>query len=117
MEKLFNTGFIFRMITSIFFVPFFLFLFDYGSIPLLIFIAGLIAVLSYEFFQILNQKGLEPYFKLGIVGSIITAFVMYFTSQAISFFVLTLLFITLSVAELTRKNNDRLLQEACSMTR
>ena len=109
MEKLFNTGFIFRMITSIFFVPFFLFLFDYGSIPLLIFIAGLIAVLSYEFFQILNQKGLEPYFKLGIIGSIITAFVMYFTSQAISFFVLTLLFITLSVAELTRKNNDRII--------
>lgn len=109
MGKLNRNSLALRLITSLFFVPLFLLLFDYGSIPLLIFIAGLIAVFAYEFFEILTQRGLEPNFKLGILGSVITAFVMYFTSQTMSLFALTLLFIVISVNELTRRNNDRII--------
>lgn len=109
MGKLNNSSLALRLITSVFFVPLFLLLFDYGSIPLLLFIAGLIAIFAYEFFQILTQRGLEPYFKLGILGSVITAFVMYFTSQTMSLFALTILFIVISVNELTRRNNDRII--------
>lgn len=109
LGKLIKSSLILRLLTSLFFVPLFLLLFDYGSIPLLIFIAGLIAVFAYEFFEILTQRGLEPYFKLGILGSVITAFVMYFTSQTMSLLALTLLTIIISVNELTRKNNDRII--------
>ncbi len=109
MGKLIKSDIIFRLLTSVFFVPIFLLLFDYGGIPLLLFIAGLIAVFAYEFFEILTQRGLEPYFKLGVIGSVFTAFVMYFTNTAISFFTLTMMFIILSVSELTRRSNDRII--------
>ena len=94
-----------RLITSFLFTPFFLLLFDYGSLPVLFFSAGLIAVLAYEFFYVLEAKGLEPYFKVGVAGSVLIAMVMYFTTQTKAYFFLTTIIIVLAVNEMTRKDN------------
>lgn len=103
-----------RLLTSLIFVPFFLLLYDYGSIPFLFFTAGMIAVMSYEFFMILKAKGLEPYFKIGVVSSVVLAFTAYFSSALFTHFVITSLIILLSVSELTRKKRDNLIMHISS---
>lgn len=100
---------IFRLLTSLIFVPFFLLLYDFGGMPFLFFTAGMIAVMAYEFFMILKAKGMEPYFKIGIAASVILAFTAYFSSALFIHFLITSLIIFLSVAELTRKSRDKVI--------
>ncbi len=104
LGKLANSSLIYRFLVAIVFVPFFLALFTYGGYPYMFFILGLIAVLSFEFFHILEAKGLEPYFKFGIVASVIVAITQYYSSANFTYFIFTLIIISLSVSELMRKN-------------
>lgn len=95
------------MFTSVIFVPFFLAVFNYGSYPYLFLILGIIGIMSYEFFYLLREKGLQPYFRIGVFASVMLGFVMYYSSALFTYFLMTLLIMLVTVGELRRKDSSK----------
>jgi len=104
LEKLNESNLFFRLLTSITFVPFFMAIFNYGSFPFLFIILGIIGIMAYEFFYLLRAKSLKPYFKTGILASVILGLIMYFSSAIFIYFLITSLIMLITVGELKRKN-------------
>lgn len=107
LEKLNKSNLFFRLLTSVAFVPFFLAIFDYGSYPFLFLILGIIGIMAYEFFYLLREKNLQPYFKAGVIASVVLGFIMYYSSALFTYFLITLLIMLVTVGELRRKDGGK----------
>lgn len=97
----------YRWATAILFVPVLLFVTSIGGIYYLIFIEGVVAIGSYEFYKILERRGLKPFVFIGIMAGMVLAWNSYYASHLFTFFTLTTLVIFISISELQRKNIDR----------
>lgn len=60
----------------------------------------------YEFCDILRERGLAPYKSLAILASLILGFNAYFQSHLFTVFTISMLIITVSIAELLRKKQQ-----------
>ncbi len=104
MEKSKQDNLSYRLLTSFLFVPFFLVIFNYGSFPYLFLMLGIIGIMSYEFFYLLREKGLNPYLRTGIFASIVLGLIMNYSSALFTYFLITLLLLFISVVELRRND-------------
>ena len=97
----------YRILTSVLFIPALVYIAREGNIPFLILIEFGILLSSYEFFTILEIKGLNPHKILGIIAAVLLGLNAYFASYFFTLTTLTILFILLSIPELTRIDPDR----------
>lgn len=97
----------YRVITGFLFVPALVYIAREGNIPFLILIELGVFISSYEFYTILEAKGLHPYKSLGIVASVILGLTAYTASYIFTLTTVTVLFIVLSISELMRIDPDR----------
>jgi len=97
----------YRIITSVLFIPVLVYIAREGNIPFLVLIELGILLSSYEFFTILEIKGLNPHKSLGIIAAVLLGLNAYFASYFFTLTTLTILFILLSIPELTRTDPDR----------
>jgi len=104
LEKSKQDNLSYRLLTSFLFVPFFLVIFNYGSFPYLFLMLGIIGIMSYEFFYLLREKGLNPYLRTGIFASIVLGLIMNYSSALFTYFLITLLLLFISVVELRRND-------------
>lgn len=102
-----NTNMFYRIITAILFVPALIFIARYGNIPFFILIELGIFLSSYEFYTILEEKGLRPYKSLGVIASLILGLTAYFASYLFTLATIAGLFVVLSISELARSDPDR----------
>ena len=93
-----------RLITSFLFIPVIIFITVHGSIPYLILIETGIGIGVYEFFKILEAKGIRPYKSLGIASALLLGWSAYSQSYLYTFLILTVLLFVLSIAEFSRKD-------------
>lgn len=107
MVKFKNKELSYRFFVSFLFIPFFLLIFNYGSYPYLFMILGIIGIMSYEFFSLLKEKGLQPYLRTGIVSSVVMSFIMNYSSAIFTYFLITVLIIFVSIGELRRNDTDK----------
>ena len=97
----------YRILTSVLFIPALVYIAREGNIPFLVLIELGILLSSYEFFTILEIKGLNPHKSLGIIAAVLLGLNAYFASYFFTLATLTILFILLSIPELTRTDPDR----------
>ncbi len=97
----------YRTLISILFLPAIIFILWAGGIYYLLLIELFIGVGAYEFFVILNRRGLKPYTTLGVIVALILGWNAYFASHVFIFLTFTLLFFVISISELYRKNLDQ----------
>ena len=97
----------YRIITGILFVPAFVYVAREGNIPFLVLVELGIFLTSYEFYKILEAKGLRPYKTVGILASLLLGLNAYFASYIFTLATITILFLALSISELTRVDPDR----------
>lgn len=97
----------YRVITGFLFVPALVYIAREGNIPFLVLIELGIFISSYEFYTILEAKGLHPYKSLGIVASVILGLTAYTASYIFTLTTITVLFVILSISELMRIDPDR----------
>lgn len=102
-----NRNLFYKVITGCLFIPALILIADEGRLPFLILIQLGIFISSYEFYRILDVKGLRPYKSLGILASLILGLNAYFASYIFTLATITILFIILSISELTRVDSDR----------
>jgi phosphatidate cytidylyltransferase len=102
-----RSNIIYRLITSLLFIPSFIYIAYNGSIYFLILIELGIFVGIFEFYEILRAKKMQPYKKLGITVALILGLTAYFQSYVFTYFIFTLLVMVLSFSELFRKEQDR----------
>jgi len=107
LVKFKNKELSYRLFVSFLFIPFFLAIFSYGSYPYLFMILGIIGIMSYEFFTLLKEKGLQPYLRTGILSSIVISFIMNYSSAIFTYFLITVLIIFVSIRELRRNDTDK----------
>ncbi len=97
----------YRIITGILFVPALVYIAREGNIPFLALVELGIFLTSYEFYKILEAKGLRPYKTVGILASLLLGLNAYFASYIFTLATITILFLALSISELTRVDPDR----------
>jgi len=97
----------YRVITSCLFIPALVYIAREGNVPFLVLIELGIFLSSFEFYTILEAKGLHPYKSLGILASLILGLTAYSASYIFTLTTITVLFIVLSISELTRIDPDR----------
>jgi hypothetical protein len=99
-----NRNLRYRLITSFLFIPALIIISKKGSIHYLLLIEAGIGLGVYEFFSILEEKGIRPYKVLGILSALLLGWSAYSQSYLYTFLVLTALLFFLSVAEFPRKD-------------
>ncbi len=97
----------YRVVTACLFVPALVYIARVGNIPFLILVEFGIFLSGFEFYTILEKKGLHPYKSLGIIASLILGLTAYSVSYLFTLATIGGLFIILSVSELTRSDPDR----------
>ncbi len=102
-----KSNLIYRWITSLLFIPAFIFIAYHGHIHFLALIELGIFIGMFEFYDILRAKRMQPYKKIGMTAAFVLCLTAYFQSYVFTYFILTLLIIVLSFAELFRKEHDR----------
>jgi len=99
-----NKNLRYRLITSFLFIPALILITQHGSIHYLLFIETGIGIGVYEFFKILEAKGIRPYKALGVTSALLLGWSAYSQSYLYTFLILTALLFVLSVAEFPRKD-------------
>lgn len=94
----------YRLITSFLFIPALIVISHKGSIHYLLLIEAGIGIGVYEFFKILESKGIRPYKTLGITSALLLGWSAYSQNYLSTFLILTALLFLLSVAEFPRKD-------------
>lgn len=98
---------LYRTISALVFVPALLYIAAEGRVFFLILVELGIGVGTYEFYEILEARGLHPYKTLGVLAALILGLSTYFRNYLSIFVTFTALLFFLSISELTRKNPDR----------
>lgn len=78
-----------------------------GGVFFLILIELGIGIGAWEFFTILEAKGMRPYKRLGTFSALLLGLTSYFQSYLFTILILTSLVIVLSISELFRRSLDR----------
>lgn len=99
----------YRLITSLLFIPVLIYIAHKGGIYFLVLIELGIFVGTFEFYDILRAKNMQPYKKIGITVAMILGLITYFQSYVFTYFLFTLLVMLLATSELFRKEQDRAL--------
>lgn len=102
-----KSNLLYRIITSLLFIPALIFIAINGGIYYLLLIELGIGVAAYEFYCILETRGLKPFKSIGIIAALILGWNSYYASHLYTFLTLTCLFFFLSISELWRRNPDR----------
>jgi phosphatidate cytidylyltransferase len=97
----------YRVVSSVLFIPVLIFIAWNGGIYYLCLIELGIWLGAYEFFKILEIRGLKPYTFLGITAALVLGWNAYFASHIFTFLTLTVLFFVVSISELYRRTLDR----------
>ncbi len=98
---------VYRFSTAIPFIPVLIIIAFKGGIHFLILIELAIFVGTFEFYDILRAKEMNPYKKIGVTVAIILGLTAYFQSYVFTYLLFTLLVMMLSISELFRKELDR----------
>ncbi len=98
---------IYRLITAALFIPVLIYIAYNGGFYFLILVELAIFLGTFEFYDILRAKKMQPYKKIGITAALVLGLTVYFQSYVFTFFVLTLLVMFLSFSEIFRKEHDR----------
>src|SRR3990172_6256540 len=94
----------YRLITAFLFIPALFIITDAGGIHYLLLIEAGIGIGVYEFFKILEAKGIRPYKSLGITSALLLGWSTYSQSYPHTFLILTSLLLVLCVSEFPRKD-------------
>jgi phosphatidate cytidylyltransferase len=97
----------YRLVSAFFFLPALVIIARAGGIYYMLLIELAIGVGAYEFFRILEVRGLKPYTWMGVTATLILGWNAYFASHIFTFMTLTVLFFVVSISELRRKSLDR----------
>ncbi|MBI4723142.1 MAG: phosphatidate cytidylyltransferase [Candidatus Stahlbacteria bacterium] len=97
----------YRILLSALFIPVLIFIAWAGGIYYLLLIELCIGVGAYEFFNILESRGLKPYTFLGVIAALVLGWSAYFASYMFTFLTLTMLLLIISVSDLCRKTIDQ----------
>ncbi len=95
-----------RVLWGLFFIPALILIAYEGRFYFLILTELGIGIGVYEFYKILEARGLKPYKFLGTLAALLIGWTAYYTSYFFTFLVLTSLILILSVSELTRKTAE-----------
>ncbi|MDI6840809.1 MAG: phosphatidate cytidylyltransferase [bacterium] len=95
------------LIVGILFIPALIYIAISGGIYYLILIELGIGIGAYEFYEILEARGLKPFKSVGVLAAFILGWSSYYESHIFTFLTLTGLFFFVSVSELCRKAPDR----------
>lgn len=102
-----KTNLFYRVITGILFIPALIYITSAGKFYYLIFIELGIGIGVYEFYKILETRGLKPFKTIGITAALLLGWNAYYASYIFTLSTLTALFLILSISELFRRNPDR----------
>ncbi len=93
----------FRVLASVVFIPFLIFVVVNGLIPYMILVSGIIGLGTLEFMDILKKKGMKPYRITGFLGAIVIAMLSSVSDSLFVYAVLTAMIGIISAMELFRK--------------
>jgi phosphatidate cytidylyltransferase len=96
-----------RLITALLFIPALIIIALEGRIYFLLLIELGIGIGTFEFYTILEARGLKPYKSLGIAAALLLGCNSYFHSHIFTFLTITVLVVALSVSELFRRQLDQ----------
>ncbi|MBN2071937.1 MAG: phosphatidate cytidylyltransferase [Candidatus Krumholzibacteriota bacterium] len=96
-----------RLIMSAIFIPCFLITARRGGIYYLILIDMIILVGLWEFYRMMEAKGLKPYKIIGILSGIALPWYIFFQQGVYANLLLTVIFIGIMTSELWRKEKER----------
>jgi len=97
----------YRVITSVLFIPVLIFVAYTGGIYYLLFIELGIALGAYEFYKILEKRGLKPFIFIGVLAALTLGWASFYASHLYTLLTLTALLMFVSISELYRRNMDR----------
>ncbi len=93
-----------RVIASVVFIPCFIIITKKGGYQFLALIDIIIFIGTWEFYRIMEAKGIKPYKGIGIVCGLALSWYVFFKNGVYANFFLTLMLLTLMGLELTRKD-------------
>lgn len=96
----------YRVVSAVLFIPAILIIAIVGRGYYLLLIELGIGIGAYEFYKILEKRGLKPYISLGVISALILGWNSYFASHLFTLVTLTVLLFAISISELYRKNID-----------
>lgn len=102
-----NSSLLFRVISSIVFIPCFIIITLKGGYHYLALIDTIIFIGTWEFYKMMECKGIRPYKGIGIICALALSWYVYFRNGMYANFFLTLMFMTLMCLELVRKDGKR----------
>lgn len=94
-----------RVAASLVFIPCFIVITDTGGYHFIAFVNLLVFIGMWEFYRMLEIKGIHPYKTLGIVCGLVLNWYVFFRNGMYANLFLTLALITLMCLELTRKES------------
>ncbi len=92
-----------RILAAIFFIPCLLIIARRGGIYYVILIDMVILIGLWEFYKMMEAKGLSPYKAIGMLSGIALSWYIFFQHGVYSNFLLSLIFISIMILELARK--------------
>ncbi|UCG50634.1 MAG: phosphatidate cytidylyltransferase [Candidatus Latescibacterota bacterium] len=98
-----NSSIFLRVAASVVFIPCFIIITNTGGYHFLLLIDAVIFVGMWEFYRMMEAKGIRPYKMIGILCSLVLSWYVFFRNGVYANLFLTLVLVTLMCLELTRK--------------
>jgi len=95
-----------RLLTAAFGVPIAIICSLVGGIPFLLAINLVIGVGLYEFYRMMEAKGIRPFKAVGVIAGLVVSWYVYFQGGFYSSLFITLVLIAIMVMELLRRNGE-----------
>lgn len=104
----FHSSAFMRVAASVVFIPCFIIITDTGGYHFLALIDAVIFVGMWEFYRMMESKGIQPYKTIGIASGVALSWYMFFRNGVYSNLFLTLVLVSLMCLELTRREKTRM---------
>lgn len=98
-----SSSLLFRVISSVIYVPCFIIITFKGGYHFLALIDIVVAAGTWEFYKMMEHKGIRPYKGIGILCALVLTWYLYFQDGVYAHFFLTIMFMSLMCLELVRK--------------
>jgi len=95
------------LFVAVLFIPALIYIAIAGGIYYLLLVELGIGIGVYEFYTILEDRGLKPFKSIGVIAALVLGWSSFYASYIFTFLTLTCLFFFVSISELCRKNPDR----------
>jgi phosphatidate cytidylyltransferase len=99
-----NSSLLLRIGASIFFIPCFIVITMRGGFHFLALVDIIILIGTWEFYKMMEQKGVRPYKAIGLLCALVLSWYFFFRNGLYANLFLTLMLMTLMCLELTRKD-------------